>query len=209
MDKEYFCECLKNGHTMKLVDTGSKAIVLYTKGSANHIYYVLHGNMLSVLDMDSFKLKDVTHNENGNAIVLVEYDKEKRSLCVLKSIPTRKLQLLLYTGLGIENGSAVIDVLLQNNMSIENESFLNFEDICTCFSFVVNAPLGKKPTHSEDVIGVMQGNDDLSVFDIQRGDGSVKAYRIEKDTRSKNEKRDDKNSGDKSWTCSGFKCTEL
>lgn len=203
MIKEKFTSMFKEYKTRFIINSEQSGVAICNTSSTSHIYFVAQ-NVNSLLgDIDSFTVRDITNNDNS-AKIICEYDKEKDCLAFLDSIQYRKVILKIVNDLGIDIASKVINVLNERNIRIDDDLFLDVLSLNTVFDFLVNAPLGHKPSEDDSVRSITKlGN---NIYQIERNTG-VSSYSISIDNRTKAERQSNKS--DSSWYQLGFVIKEI
>lgn len=202
MIKEKFTDMFKDYKVRFIINSKQSGVVICNTSSTSHVYFVTQ-DIRSMLgdEVDSFIIYDIT--SSNNAKIIFEYDKDNDCLAFMDSIQYRKVILKIVKERGIDIANKVIDILLERNIRIDDDYFLDVQPLNTVFDFLFNAPLCRKPLDSERVISVKEID---NLYQVTRGSGDVKYYSLEIDTRSK---KDKKVNEENSWNQLGFICKEV
>lgn len=203
MDKTKLTNLFDNYKIRVIINAKQSGVVLCNASSTTHIYFVAQNVNSLLSDIDSFTVRDITNNDNS-AKIICEYDKEKDCLAFLDSIQYRKVILKIVNDLGIDIAIKVINVLNERNIRIDDDLFLDVLSLNTVFDFLVNAPLGHKPSEDDSVRSITKL--DNNIYQIERNTG-VSSYSISVDNRTKAERQSNKS--DSSWYQLGFVIKEV
>lgn len=198
MYKDRLTDLFSKYKSRVIVNASKSGVVICNASSTTHIYFVAQDIADIMGDTESFSIQDVTTGDSAK--VICEYDKEKDCLAFMESIQYRKVILSIITDLGIETAFKIVDVLKERNIKIEDDYFLDVQSVDVVFSFLFNAPLGRKPTEEESIKFVCQLRD--GSYEVVRNSGEVKHYIFRRDLRTKAEKKSSKS--DKEWCQLGF-----
>ena len=203
MDKERITKCLKDEYTVRVLLSGRQSGIVLC--SSKHLYFVAQ-NVSEVVDgLEDFIIRDL--GDTGK--ILCAYDSETDCLAFMQTIQYRKviLSAMIDKGIsGVSLAQKIITVLEMRNLHVDDDLLLDimsFNEVC---DRLFNSPLGRKPSELEAVVGVdcVEPN----VFKVLRGDNSVTYYSVQRDKRTKAQRKEEVKD-DGSWRQLGFICKKM